>query len=199
MVDTPISIEKQRNLFLRIIQKNSAIRTVLTGGFVNNIQNWYLVAGCLNQTVWNYLTGRNVQNGIKDYDLIYFDPDISKQKELKIKEAVIKKYRNLNVSFDVVNQARVHTWMEKDMGIKIRPLLSTEDAISTWPITVSCLGVRKENGRFVVVAPYGLSDTLNMTLRPNKTTVMRKSDFYYKVNNWVKRWAELTVIPWDSK
>ena len=31
------------------------------------------VAGCLYQTVWNVLTGRDRGTGIEDYDLIYFD------------------------------------------------------------------------------------------------------------------------------
>lgn len=46
------------------------------------------------------------------------------------------------------------------------------------------------------MAPYGLTDTLEMVLRPNKLTVMRESDYNFKVNKWIKKWPELTVIPW---
>ena len=46
------------------------------------------------------------------------------------------------------------------------------------------------------MAPYGLTDSLEMILRPNKTTVMRESDFNYKVNKWLKKWPELSLIPW---
>jgi hypothetical protein len=36
------------------------------------LPDWYLVAGCLYQTVWNVVTGRPPEAGILNYDLAYF-------------------------------------------------------------------------------------------------------------------------------
>ncbi len=191
-----LPIKKQEKIFLDLILRNSNIDAILNRGFVSNISNWYLVSGCLNQTIWNQLTNRKIENGIKDYDLIYFDPDISIDKENKIKKLVTEKFADLKINLDVVNQARVHLWIEKDWGLKMRPLISSEDGVASWPITVSCVGVKKTDDAYIIMAPYGLTDSLEMILRPNKTTVMRESDFNYKVNKWLKKWPELSLIPW---
>jgi hypothetical protein len=189
-------LKTQEEIFLKLILNNENIVTILDGGFVEGINDWYLVAGCLNQTIWNQLTERAIDNDIKDYDIIYYDKDISENKEKQIQRKVQEKYKELNINIDVVNQARVHLWTEKDWGLKMRPLISCEDAISSWPITVSCVGIRKENEEYIIMAPYGLTDNLEMVLRPNKTTVMRESDFNYKTSKWLKKWPELTLLPW---
>lgn len=189
-------LNKQQEIFLGIVQKNSVIKTILDNGFIDGILDWYLVAGCLNQTIWNYQTENNVQQGIKDYDLVYFDKDTSAKKETQIQNKVREKYKELKVDLDVVNQARVHIWIEKEWDLKMRPLVSTEDAIASWPATVACIGVRKEKDNYIIAAPYGLTDNLEMIIRPNKTTVMRESDFNFKANKWKAMWPQLTVIPW---
>ena len=189
-------LKTQQEIFLNFILKNKNVVEILNRGFLEGFSKWYLVAGCLNQTIWNQLTGKAVDNDIKDYDLIYFDSDTSEDKERSIQEELRQRYADLKINLDVVNQARVHLWTEKDWGLKMRPLISCEDAISSWPITASCVGVKKEGDTYIIMAPYGLTDNLEMILRPNKTTVMRESDFNYKVNKWTKKWPELTVIPW---
>ncbi len=190
------SIEQQRKIFLSLILKNKNIKTILDRGFVDGIKDWYLVAGCLNQTMWNQFTNRSLENEISDYDLIYFDTDTSWEKEDKIIKAVQKKFKDLKINIDIKNQARVHLWIDKNWNLKMRPLTSCEDAIASWPITASCIGIRKENGKYKIVAPYGLTDNLEMVLRPNKTTVMRESDYNYKTNKWLKKWPELKLITW---
>src|SRR5258708_31570341 len=41
----------------------------------------WIVAGCLCQTAWNAQTGRALYYGIDDYDVFYFDPDVSFEAE----------------------------------------------------------------------------------------------------------------------
>jgi hypothetical protein len=48
---------------------------------VLNLPDWYLGAGCLAQTVWNLAHGRPLNDDILDYDLAYFDPDLSEHAE----------------------------------------------------------------------------------------------------------------------
>jgi hypothetical protein len=189
-------LHTQEKTFLNLILNNKKIAEILNRGFLEELPNWYLVAGCLNQTIWNQLTNKEIENEIKDYDIIYFDADISGDKEKDIQEKSKEHYSDLEINLDVINQARVHLWTEKDWGLKMRPLVSCEDAIASWPITVSCIGIRKEKDQYIIMAPYGLTDSLEMILRPNKTTVMREIDFNYKSNKWIKKWPELTRIPW---
>ena len=47
----------------------------------------WIVSGCLVQTVWNVRTRRAVDYGIADYDVFYFDHDVSWQAE----DAVIRR------------------------------------------------------------------------------------------------------------
>jgi len=189
-------LKKQEEIFLKLILNNKKVASILERGFVDEIADWYLVAGCLNQTIWNQLTNRQFESEIEDYDLIYFDPDTSAEKEKSVQKKVNKKYEDLKIHLDIVNQARVHLWTEKDWGLKIRPLASCEDAIASWPITVSCIGIRKEDDDFIIVAPYGLTDNLEMVLRPNKLSTTGKRGFDNKTSKWVKKWPELTLIPW---
>ena len=189
-------LKEQEQIFLNFILKNPNINAILEGGFVDEISNWYLVAGCLNQTIWNQLTQREILEGIGDYDLVYFDNDLSYEKEDQIIKKVQKKYSKLNLKIDVKNQARVHLWIKEKWGINMQPLVSVEDAVASWPVTVACIGVRKEKEEYQIMAPYGLTDNLEMVLRPNKTTVMRESDFNYKTQKWMKSWPELKLIKW---
>ena len=40
-----------------------------------DFKNWYVGAGGVNQTVFNYYHGYECDYGIKDYDIVYFDED----------------------------------------------------------------------------------------------------------------------------
>lgn len=46
-----------------------------------NLREYYIGAGCIAQTVWNYLIGNPLEYAIKDIDIVYFDIDLNYQKE----------------------------------------------------------------------------------------------------------------------
>ena len=154
---------------------------------------WYVVAGCVNQTVWNYLTGREIEYGIGDYDIVYWDDDVSKEAEIKVQNFVKKALPNIKAELEVINQARVHLWFEEDFGEKIEPFLNIEHAISTWPNTVTCVGIKKTAEGYSVFAPYGVSDIFSMSLRPN-FPIMGMEGYKAKLKKWKSKWAELKVI-----
>jgi hypothetical protein len=160
------------------------------------LPDWYLGAGCIAQTIWNQLHGLDAEEGIKDYDLVYFDPtDLSVEGERAAEARVEERCADLSVTLDVKNEARVHLWYGKRFGRTIEPYRSSEHAISTWPTTASSVGVRIEDGRLAVCAPFGLRDVFAMVARPNKAIVSR--DVYEeKVARWATRWPRLTIIPW---
>src|SRR5882724_5934298 len=70
----------------------------------------WIVSGCLVQTVWNVQTNRAVDYGIHDYDVFYFDSDISWEAEDAVIRALQAGLQHLNVVIEARNQARVHLW-----------------------------------------------------------------------------------------
>src|SRR3989339_976288 len=96
---------------LQIIEKNKSVRLILDRADGLNMSNWYLGAGGIAQTAWNRKHGFDPENGIKDYDLVYYDADdtsyeaedvfIQKGKEL---------FEDISDLVEIRNQARVHLW-----------------------------------------------------------------------------------------
>lgn len=178
------------------LKQNVVAQAALAVGAELALPNWYLGAGGVAQTVWNIRHGFEPAEGIKDYDLVYFDPsDLSLDAESQIEHEVVRRLSEFGVVVDVKNEARVHLWYEQRFGRHLEPHTSTEDAIATWPTTASSVGVRHDSEGFVVCAPFGLSDLLGMVARPNKAVVTQ--DVYdEKVSRWAARWPRLQVIPW---
>lgn len=181
----------------RILVQNKVIENILRLAPELQMPNWYLGAGCIAQTIWNKLHGFDLNCGIKDYDLVYYDPsNLSGEKE----ELYIQKGRELfkDIPVEIKNEARVHLWYEKHFGYPIVPYQSVEDAINTWPTTATCVAVKYyDKNQFTVYAPYGLNDLLGMIVRPNKTQIT-KEIYLKKAERWKKIWHKLKIIPWDK-
>jgi hypothetical protein len=175
---------------------NSVAQAMLTVGAELALPNWYFGAGGIAQTVWNLRHGFDPASGIKDYDLVYFDPDdLSADAEQRHEVEVARRLSEPGVVVDVKNEARVHLWYGERFVRRIEPYSCTEEAIATWPTTASSVGVRHDQAGFIVCAPFGLADLLGMVARPNKAVVSR--DVYEeKASRWATRWPQLRVIPW---
>jgi len=59
--------------FLSLALRNPVNKIIADELFRLALPDAWIVSGCLVQTVWNVLTGRDRGTGIKDYDVIYFD------------------------------------------------------------------------------------------------------------------------------
>ena len=189
-------IEYQLKVLKKIIKKNKILMEILTVLEKLDIDDCFVAAGAINQTVFNYLHGYEIDKNINDYDIVYFDPDSSYEKE----DIVIKKIENallhLNVKIDIKNQARVHLWYGKKFGHDIDANKSVYDAINKWGTTVTCIGVRLKNNKLIVYAPFGLNDLFKMIIRPNKENYIKR-DYDEKAKRWKNNWPKLTIIPWD--
>jgi hypothetical protein len=81
--------------------------------------------------VFNDLTGRPLDYGIRDYDVAYHDAsDISYEAE----DVVIRRGGRafeppLREMVEVRNQARVHLWFEDHFGEPYQPLASSAEAL----------------------------------------------------------------------
>lgn len=190
-------METAKDKFISIIIGHAQLYSIIRQVADLDLTNWYVGAGCLNQTVWNHLSGYGLDHGIDDVDIVYFDPtDLDGSREQYLREKCRQMFFSSPFRMELVNQARVHLWYEKEFGYAIKPYASTEDAIKTWPTTASAVGLRIEpSGEHIVFAPFGLEDLFAMVVRANKVQITR--DIYQaKVDKWTKKWPGLTVIPW---
>ncbi|MDR3508902.1 MAG: nucleotidyltransferase family protein [Caulobacteraceae bacterium] len=160
-----------------------------------DLPDWRIVSGAVYQTVWNALTGRAPDYGIKDYDLVYFDgADLSYEAEdVHIRWAAAVYPADLSPLVEVRNQARVHLWFEAHFGEAYAPLSRTDEALERFVSPAYGVGVRLEaDGRIDVAAPFGLEDIFAMRLRPNPRRGLASG--WSRVTEGVRaRWPEVVV------
>ncbi len=181
-----------------VLERNCVVKQILRRTPKLRMPNWYLGAGCVAQTVWNVFHEYDPARNIQDYDLVYFDStNLTEEGEEGYAQKVLSTLGDLGVTIDVKNQARVHLWYEREFGYPIAPYVSVEDAIGSWPTTATSVGIRyEENGKFVVWAPFGLSDLFSMIVRPNKKQVNREV-YNKKAERWLMAWPKLIVVAWE--
>ena len=194
-----LPIDEQLENFRAALARNRTLMQVLDLAAGLDLPGWYLMAGCLYQTVWNVVTDQPPEAGILDYDLGYFDAsDLSWEAEDAVIQAGHKIFAASTVPVQIRNQARVHVWYEQKFGMSCPPHESSEAAIDTFEATCACLGVRLEpGGRWRIYAPYGLSDVFNLIVRPNPALASRHV-YQAKVARWQRQWPALTALPWPG-
>ena len=155
-------------------------------------------SGAVYQPVWNHLTGRAPDYGIKDYDVAYHDDsDTSYEAEDVVIQRVAAAFESpLRELVEVRNQARVHLWFEKKFGADepYPPLLSSSDALKRFVATAFCVGVRLEaDDSLSVFAPFGLEDLFALHLRPNPLRVKGAGGWERTTGSAQARWPEISV------
>jgi hypothetical protein len=177
-----------------IVRSGPTLMRVLTVARDLDLPDWLIFSGAVYQRVLNHLTGRDLDYGIKDYDLGYYDPDTSYEAE----DVVI---RRVAAAFDpplrdlveVRNQARVHLWFEDKFGEPYAPLARTAQALNHFTSATFSVGVRLEaDDRLTIVAPFGLDDLFALRLRPNPSR--ETGGFARTAASATARWPELTVV-----
>ncbi len=181
-----------------IIRQENWLWEILTWLADRNPPDWHVGAGCITQCVWNRLSGRPSRAGISDIDVVFFDPDdLSEEPENALEAALTDAFGDLEMAFDVKNQARVHLWYARRFGYAIPPYPSVHAAIDTWPTTATAVAVKLRDGKPEIYAPFGLEDLFAMTARPNKRQITPEIN-EKKVRRWRRHWPDLTIIPWET-
>ncbi|MEU6779878.1 nucleotidyltransferase family protein [Nonomuraea angiospora] len=190
-----LPLDEQLAALPAVLGGNRTLTAVLDGARGLDLPGWWVAAGAVVQTIWNHVTGRDPEHGIKDYDLVYYDPsDPSWEAEDRAIRAGAEVFGDVPV--EIRNEARVHLWYEERFGVPCPPYESAEDAIDSFPATTSALGVRlTPSGRWKVYAPYGVADAFGLVLRPNPRQAPRHV-YEAKVARWTEGWPELTALPW---
>jgi len=184
---------------LNLISENKWMMDVLRTAEKLDLPDWVIGAGFVRNKVWDYLHGYNKPKvDTADIDLVYYDPngndedaDEKLSKELEIKTGL---------NWEVVNEAYAHKWYT----IKPPPYTSSEDAVSKWPETATCIGVRTENGKLKLMAPHGIEDLVNLIIRPSpafidKANVKNVVIERMEKKKWLEKWPKLKIVPGDSE
>ncbi len=158
-----------------------------------DLPDWRIVSGAIYQTIWNDLTGRPPDHGIKDYDVVYFDPDTSWDAEdVIIRRAAAAFTPELAAKIEVRNQARVHLWFEARFNEPYAPLACTDEALTRFVAPAFAVGVRLErNGDLDIAAPFGLDDCFAMRVRPNPDLPRNPANFRAALERAIARWPEV--------
>ena len=175
--------------FREISLRNPVNQTILDRLPTLNLPDAWLVSGCLFQTVWNVLTERPLEHGIKDYDVFYFDPDTSWEAEDLVISRGQALFSDLGVQIEFRNQARVHLWYGEKHGRPYPPLMSSCEGIDRFLATANMVGINPEGA---VYAP-GLTDMAALHIRPNRTANFRKDRYDEKNARYRTCWPELII------
>ena len=194
------TLSEQYETFISILEKNKDLMAVLDYITELKLPNFYIAAGSVFQTIWNYYDGKDLNFGIKDIDVIYYNnSDLSVEKDLEYYNIINEyvKLNGFNYEVDVSNEARMHLWkIEHNQGNNVEQYKNSEDAMSKWIATVHAIGITKVNDNIKIYAPYGLSDIYSRTIRPIKHNGNSKELYDKKVASWQNRFDNLNIIEW---
>lgn len=193
------SLKEQNDMFIYILKKNKDLMSILDYIYELELPNFYIAAGSVFQTIWNYYDNKPLNSEIKDIDIIYYDANnLSKEDEEKIEDKIVTHFKELNINyeFDVHNEARMHLWKKSNENKNIDQYKNSEYSIDKWIATVYSICITKENDEIKVYAPYGLSDIFSRTIRPIKHKDNSKELYEKKVKSWSSRFNNLKIVEW---
>lgn len=177
-----------------IVRADPGLIHVLTTVRGLGLNDWRVFSGAVYQSVWNAVTGRPVGYGRKDYDLGYFDPDVSWDAEdVAIKRVAAAFDEPFRSEVEVRNQARVHLWFADRFGEPYDALTGTDEALARFVAPAFAVGVRLEaDDTISIAAPFGLKDVFSLTIRPNPHRPLARG-WDKAVESATARWPELRV------
>ncbi len=189
----------QKSRLEAILRATPQLMQVMETARTLDLPDWLIFSGAIYQPVWNHLTGRPADYGLKDYDLGYFDPaDTSYEGEDAVIRLVASAFDEpLSSMVEVRNQARVHLWFEGKFREPYVPLPNSAEALTRFVAPAFAVGARLEtDGSMTIVAPFGLDDLFDMVLRPNPSRP-RAAGWAKTVASALARWPELRVVEED--
>ncbi len=176
-----------------IVREDAMLMSLLRAVRSVALPDAYVAAGAVRDRVWDRLHDATPLPP-RDVDVVFFDPT---NDEARQKRAVATlEAAHPELTWDVVNQARVHHWYRGANGGPVPALRSTEEGIATWPETVTCLGVRlRDDDDLDVCAPHGLDDLFALRWRhhPARASVATFEQRLAK-KRVAERWPRVVVV-----
>lgn len=184
---------KYLNELKEILQSEKLFIDVLYTVKSLNLEAWCVGAGVIRDIVWSSLHGIEAVEH-RDIDVVFYDSRGSLEEERTIEQRL--RDMRPDLPWEAKNQALVHLWYQEKFGFPVEPLVSLEDAVSTWPETSTCIGVYLNNDNEIrVIAPYGLDDLFNIVLRRNPKRVT-KEVFEKRITqkNMIEKWPKMSIV-----
>ncbi len=190
----------QEERFRALVVTNPVVAALIDRLPALAIPDCWLTAGAVMQTVWNALDGRPPTAGIKDYDVFYFDPDLSWEAEDRVIRRAAAAFADLDAEIELRNQARVHLWFDEKNGTSGYPRLTSARAgIDVFLETPSMFGLHPTGGgAFEVYAPCGFDDLFGFIHRPNPRAIGPEAHYVMKTARRKALYPRLTVVPWEG-
>jgi uncharacterized protein len=172
----------------RFLEAHASLHALLLHVESLHLPDAWIGAGFIRNAVWDALHGREPDlSRINDVDVVFLDyADAGEARD----RALEGRLRALapGIPWQVRNQARM------SLGNGDAPYRSTFEAIAHWPETATAIAARAVQGRIEVMAPHGIEDLLDLSVRPtpifmNKIAVYRER---MSRKDWASRWPKLT-------
>ena len=186
---------KNRSELISIIRQQDWLMEALRDVRSLELPDWYIAAGAVRNTVWNYLHSFPTTFNQNDVDVIYFDQSDMNGEREGISEKSLKE-KNPKLKWEVVNQARVHLFNNRP-NIGHPPVKSSGKSIAYWSETPTCVGIRLEaSDAITICAPYGLNDLMDLIVKPIPKPYQNLVLYQQRVKskNWAECWPNLKII-----
>ncbi|KQL56216.1 MULTISPECIES: nucleotidyltransferase family protein [Bacillaceae] len=172
---------------LTLIQEDEWMMDALAVAEELQLKDWCICAGFVRGKIWDTLHGFQ-RTELPDIDVVYYDATcLEKDKEKEYEHKLHRLFPGQ--PWSVKNQARMHA-VNQDP-----PYDSTREALSRFPETATALGVRLNQNKLELIAPFGVNDAVNLLVRPTPA-YLHNLDRYHqrmKKKNWQKIWPNLTI------
>lgn len=151
------------------------------------LKDWWIGAGFVRNLIWDQLHCLP-PTALNDIDLIYFDPEVPSTYDKEIENQLKINIKENN--FSVTNQAHVH----KSNGH--HPYESSAHAMTFWPEVCTCVGVKLDQEKLKILAPFGLDDNFNLIVRPNKHKFYKKEIYRGRLEKkkWKSTYKNLKIL-----
>ncbi|WP_102272569.1 nucleotidyltransferase family protein [Cytobacillus massiliigabonensis] len=183
---------KSKEDIIAVIEEDLWMMELLRTAKELKLPDWWICAGFVRSKIWDVLHGFSERTRIPDIDVIYFDQTNLDESEEKRLEKELHS-RLPFIPWSVKNQARMHVINH------FPPYLSSVDAISKFPETVTALGVKLDDSdNLILTAPCGIKDVLMMEVNPTPFFKETKElaliyEQRLKKKNWSSVWNKITV------
>ena len=154
------------------------------------LPDWMIGAGFLRNKVWDHLHDiRREVADTNDIDLVYFDANNADEEHDKALSTIMN--GKLGLEWEIKNQAYMHT-RHGDA-----PYTSTQEGISHWVETPTCVAVTLKDNQPIIIAPHGIEDLVSLIIRPSPSTKEKRMDYFYEritKKSWLQKWPKLQVV-----
>lgn len=177
---------------IKIAAQETEIKEIFKILWSFNLNEAFLCAGSLRNLVWDHLANRQPNFLRNNLDLIYLNQNQSYEEFLTLQELIKLHYAKYlwNLENVYLNNLSSHQPYGKTITA----------ALKTIPETCNAVGLNlTRQGRFQVIAPFGLADLFNFEIHPTPIFAQdpHKLAFYQQRvawKEWTQDWKNLKVF-----